>query len=95
MIYQEKRKKITGPGVENLITTKLQYCIMSLNGNPDKGAITRFVSTMPARDSLFLRKYIDNNEPGVEMKVQFVCNNCGHDEEVGLPLGPSFFWPEG
>lgn len=92
---QEKMKKIV-QGVENLITTKLKSCIVAIDGNVDRLTIDRFVNTMPARDSLYLRKYIDNNEPGVEMKVQFTCNNidCGHTEEVALPLGPSFFWPE-
>lgn len=92
---QEKMKKIV-QGVENLITTKLKTCIVAIDGNQDRFAIDRFVNSMPARDSLYLRKYIDNNEPGVEMKVQFTCNNidCGHSEEVALPLGPSFFWPE-
>jgi hypothetical protein len=93
---QEKMKKIV-QGVETLITTKLKSCIVALDGNTDRLFIDRFVGTMPARDSLYLRKYIDHNEPGVEMKVEFTCNNidCGHSEEVALPLGPSFFWPEG
>lgn len=93
---QEKMKKIVSGGIDNLITTKLKTCIISIDGNADRLAIDRFVNTMPARDSLFLRKYIDNNEPGVEMKVSFSCSNldCGHTEEVALPLGPSFFWPD-
>lgn len=93
---QEKMKKLIAGGIDNLITTKLKTCIVSIDGNTDRLAIDKFVNFLPARDSLFLRKYIDNNEPGVEMKVAFACSNadCGHTEEVALPLGPSFFWPD-
>lgn len=94
---QEKKRKIFGPNaIDNLITTKLKACIVSVDGNTDRANIDRYVSTMPARDSHFLRKYIDSNEPGVEMKVTYSCENidCGVAQEVALPLGPSFFWPE-
>jgi hypothetical protein len=27
------------------------------------------------------------------MRCDFECPNCGHSEEVALPMGASFFWP--
>ena len=49
---------------------------------------------MPARDSLALRKHMDKNEPGVEMKAWMQCEDCDEHSEVNLPLGASFFWPD-
>ena len=77
----------------NLVTARLLRCITSIDGNDNKSLISRFVQYMPARDSLLLREYIDKHEPGVDMKVDFKCNNCDHFEEVTLPFGANFFWP--
>ena len=49
---------------------------------------------MPAMDSLALRKFIDENEPGVDMTIEFQCQNCDHVANIGLPMGPTFLWPQ-
>ena len=89
----EKRKKM-GQVTDNLVTTRLQYSIQSIDGITDKNKIQMFIKNMPAKDSLFLRRYIDENEPGIEMKAWMDCPSCLEHSEVRLPLGASFFWPE-
>ena len=59
-----------------------------------RSKISFFVKNMPVRDSLALRKFLDNQEPGVVMKGDLRCNSCFEESEVDLPIGPSFFWPE-
>lgn len=93
MARQENLKKKNMMGQENLITTKLFYSILSVEGLNDKSQISAFVNSMPARDSLALRKYMDSHEPGVEMKQDSQCPSCGHTEEVSVPMGVAFFWP--
>ena len=88
----ETRKK-KGMLNSNLVTSRLLRCITSIEGNTDRSLINRFVQYMPALDSLGLREYIDANEPGVSMKTDFKCNSCDHFEEMNIPLGISFFWP--
>ena len=88
----ETRKK-KGLLNSNLVTARLLRCITSIDGNDNKSLISRFVQYMPARDSLLLREHIDTHEPGVDMKVEFRCSSCDHFEEVALPMGPTFFWP--
>ena len=90
---QEKRKKL-GQTSDNLVTTRLQYALQSVDGITDKNKIQFFIRNMPAKDSLFLRRFIDENEPGVEMKGWMDCPSCLEHSEVRLPLGASFFWPE-
>jgi hypothetical protein len=41
-----------------------------------------------------LRKFIDANEPGIDMKGNFDCPSCSDVNEVRVPLGASFFWPD-
>ena len=88
---EAKRKK--GIVQENLVTTKLMYSIIAIEGNTERGFINQFCQYMPARDSLALRKVLDESEPGIDMSSDFVCNGCGHQEVLTVPLGPTFFWP--
>lgn len=90
---QERAKK-QGAMSDNVVTTRLQYSILSVEGKTDRGAINTFIRNMPARDSMALRKYIDQNEPGIEMKGDYDCNSCNEISEVRVPLGASFFWPD-
>lgn len=90
---QEKRKK-QNMQVDNIVTTALQFQLLSIDGHRDGATIASFVRQMPARDSSALRKYIRDNEPGIEMTSQFGCGECDFSGEVSLPLGASFFWPD-
>jgi hypothetical protein len=88
----EKQKKL-GLSTESSITTSLMYSIVSIDGVEDRAKIAAFVKVMPARDSLALRNFIKDSEPGIEMKQETSCPACGHEEEVNMPLGVNFLWP--
>lgn len=88
----EKQKKLGLQG-EASVTTNLQYSIVSIEGIADKGKIGNFIRNMPARDSLALRNYIRENEPGITMRQDVSCPACGHSEEVVMPIGVGFLWP--
>jgi len=77
----------------NIVTARLQRSIVDIEGTADRNTINKFVSFLPAADSLALREYIDQHEPGVEMTVPFTCKSCDHFEEVTMPMGATFFWP--
>ena len=89
-----ERKKKTGLQGENLVTTRLSHSLVSVEGITDKSKVNMFISNMPARDSLALRRHIDGNEPGIEMKTWMDCPHCMESSEVRLPIGASFFWPD-
>lgn len=88
----EKQKKL-GLNSESNVTTGLIHAIVSIDGVEDRMKINSFIKLMPARDSLALRNYIKENEPGVIMKQETSCPACGHTEEVSMPLGVNFLWP--
>jgi len=92
MMLNEKQKKLA-LGAESNVTTNLLYAVLAIDGVEDRAKIANFIKNMPARDSLALRNYVKDNEPGIEMKQHTVCNSCGHSEEVSMPLGVTFLWP--
>lgn len=92
-IIAERQKK-QGQKTDSLVTSRLVHSIVSIDGITDRNKISMFVKNMPARDSLALRRFIDDNEPGITMKSWMQCNDCHEQSEVNLPLGASFFWPD-
>lgn len=91
-VLAEKQKKL-GLASEAGVTTALQQAIISVDGIEDRFKISNFIKMMPARDSLALRNYIKENEPGVTMRQEMTCSACGNCEEVNMPLGITFLWP--
>jgi len=92
-VIQEKMKKL-GSIQDSYVTTRLKHCIVQVGDITSKPDITRFVERMRAGDSKALRSYIDKHEPGMIMKQESSCPACGNEEEVSMPLGAGFFWPE-
>jgi len=93
MLTQERMKKSTNRQTNNLVTTRLQYSLLSVDGVDDKNKIAQFVKTMLAGDSLAFRRYADKHTPGVQMKQKIVCGACSEESEVILPLTSEFFYP--
>jgi len=51
------------------VTNRLEMSIMSVNGVTDRAYIKQYVRNMNVRDSSALRKYISDNEPGLDYNV--------------------------
>jgi len=93
-IITERRKKLMPDvQVDNIVTSRLEFTIVSIDGITDRNKINTFIKSMPALDSRALRSYMSENEPGIDMNGQLTCVSCGAESLVPLPLGPSFFWP--
>lgn len=89
----EKQKKLGLP-TDSAVTTNLLYAIHSIDGIEDRAKLSNFIKqAMPAADSLALRNYMQDHEPGLVMRQETTCNACGHSEEVSMPLGVTFLWP--
>ena len=77
------------------VTTRLRYTIIAINGNTDKAEIKKFVENeFTSRDSLELRKTIKEITPDVDLNFDFKCEQCNHEERIGVPLTVQFFWPD-
>jgi len=86
-------QRALGSSVSNNITSFLENSIVSVEGVSDRAKIKHFVMNMPAFDSKSLRTFINENEPGMDMRSEFVCKNCGENNEVNMPMTTEFFWP--
>ena len=91
---QEKYKRTTNSPLEKNVTTKYKNQILSVEDKDDQIYINNFVDTMSVRDSRAFRLYLEDVEPDVDMNQEFKCRECGHTEEVEIPVTVSFFWPE-
>jgi hypothetical protein len=89
----DKKKKLQTQ-IDNSITSRLLYSIVSVGGETDRNKIAKVVNNMRAGDSRALRKHIDSIEPGVEMRQSSTCPHCNEESEVNVPLGITFFWPD-
>jgi len=84
--------KKTGVQVSPELTTRLKHTITSVNGDGDKSVINQFVQNMLSRDSLQLRKYINNISPDIELVQEIELE--GDTVKVDIPMTVNFFWPE-
>ena len=90
----KRKEKLLGIKEENnILTSVLLRTIDSIGGVTDRNKISKFVENMPVKDSRFLRKYIRDVEPGIDMNTSFTCKGCELEAQVELSLGAGFFWP--
>lgn len=56
-------------GYTNKLTNRLELSIVSVNGEDDRDFISSYVENMNVRDALALRRYITENEPGLDYTI--------------------------
>ena len=68
--WTEKLKKVNESKFTKIMTNAMQLQIVAVNGNTDREFIRKYINMMPARDSLMLRKYINDNRPGIDFNIE-------------------------
>jgi hypothetical protein len=76
------------------VSTRLKHTIIAVNGDRDVATVREFVDNMLARDIRPLRDYINNIMPDLNMKINVTKSNGDVVEDVDLPIGINFFWPD-
>ena len=74
------------------ITLRLQKEIVEANGSTDKGEIAKFIEQMPIADSKFIRNFMNENEPRLDM-TRVVMTPSGDRLTVNVGFGVDFFRP--
>lgn len=74
------------------ITWRLTKQIVEVNGSTDKNEISKFVEQMPIMDSKHIRKFMDDNEPRLDMK-KVIKAPSGETLTVNVGFGVEFFRP--
>ena len=76
------------------VTTRLKYMIQSVDGNSDRGYITKWVQNeFLALDTKSFRKYVRELSPDMDLKFEFTSELTGDKEALDIPFGISFFYP--
>lgn len=68
--WSERLKAVNNSKYTRVMTNAMQLQIVAVNGNTDREFIRKYINMMPARDSLMLRKYINDNRPGIDFNIE-------------------------
>lgn len=74
------------------ITTRLLKQIVELDGEADKGKISTFIEKMPIGDSKYIRRFILDNEPRLDLTKEVIAPS-GEKVVVDITFGVEFFRP--
>lgn len=74
------------------ITLRLQNEIVEVNGSTDKGEIAKFIESMPIMDSKYIRKFLSDNEPKLDLNKEIIAPS-GEKLTVYVGFGVEFFRP--
>jgi hypothetical protein len=74
------------------VTLRLSKEIISINGSEDKAYIAKYVEGMPIADSKFIKKFLSNNEPKLDLKRD-IMTPSGDMTTVYAGFGVEFFRP--
>jgi hypothetical protein len=76
------------------VTVRLSHLVTSINGSRDQKDIRDFVNNyFLARDAREFRKFYNSINPDLDLSTT-VTNSAGEEEDVDLPIGLTFFWPD-
>lgn len=67
--WSKRLREVNNSEFTRMMTNNLQLQITAVNGNTDREFIRKYINQMPARDSLMLRKYINDNKPGIDFTI--------------------------
>lgn len=84
-----KRKKD-----ENNVTRQLKQFVVAVNGDTEQKNINFVVDNMPTADARHLRMVYKIATPNVDLTQNFECVECGHEQDMEVPLTADFFWPD-
>lgn len=72
------------------ITWRLQKQIVSIQGDSDQGTINRFIEGLPIMDSKYIRNFISENEPQLDLRKSVIAPS-GEKVDVEINFGVEFF----
>jgi hypothetical protein len=72
------------------VTWRLQKQIVSVGGDSEPGTINKFVEGLPIMDSKFIRNFINDNEPQLDLR-KAVITPSGEKVDVDIAFGVEFF----
>ena len=79
--------------MEQNVSDQLRKFMISVNGYTESNVINHAIKNLPAQDSIFLRGAYKVSSPDIKISDDFSCSSCGFEQELEVPFGADFFWP--
>jgi hypothetical protein len=73
-------------------TWRLNKIIVEIDGNRDKGLISQTIESLPIVDSKYIRNFLAENEPGIDLKRKIIAPS-GREIPFEISFGVEFFRP--
>ena len=93
-ITQLNKNKVKGGLTETTMTDQYKRMIVSVENLTEKTTIDHYVDNMPLRDARHLRLAYRMVSPDIKIAQDFECGTCGHEQELEVPFGADFLWPD-
>ena len=74
------------------VTFRLNKIVQEVNGETDRNYIAQFIETMPIMDSKYIRNFIKDNQPSLDLK-RTVKAPSGELVTFEITFGVEFFRP--
>lgn len=74
------------------VTWRLNKHIVEINGSSDRMEISKFIEQLPIADSKYIRNFMDENEPRLDMRKTIMAPS-GEKLTVNVGFGVDFFRP--
>ena len=74
------------------VTWRLNKEIVEINGSTDRAEIAKFIEQMPIADSKYIRQFMEQNEPRLDMRREVLAPS-GEKLTVNVGFGVEFFRP--
>ena len=74
------------------VTWRMEREILEVDGSRDKSQIAKFIESMPISDSKFIRNFMNENEPRLDMNKTIMAPS-GEKLTVNVGFGADFFRP--
>ena len=79
---------------EQTVTNQIKSMVVSVNGDETPQALNYLIDNIPSLDARHLRTCYKVAAPNVDLTQFFTCENCGHEQDMEVPLTADFFWPD-
>ena len=93
-ISELNRNKKKGGLEETTMTDQYKRMIVSVENLTERTTINHYVDNMPLRDARHLRLAYRMVSPDIKITHDFQCRSCGHEQELEVPFGADFLWPD-
>lgn len=81
-------------GNEKVVTRQLSNMLVAVNDDTSAHAINYLVNNIPSLDARHLRLSYRRVAPNIDLTQDFSCSECGHEQDMEVPLSAEFFWPD-